>query len=212
MGGVCHNLGAVAPNLGVYCNNLGVYCHNLGVFAPNLGVLCQKRANLPKWSQCIWDYSFFFGRSLVKNVRVLPNIFESSQVFRLLPDLQGHLAFFYGSRGQKPKVGSNQTIIGRIVSRVGSNQTTFGSNQTTFGRIVYKKKKNFNSSQVVFDYSHQMTLSSQIYHQNWEQLKLIWEDTVYSWEQSKQIWEQSSHIWEDCVIFGSNQTTFGSIL
>jgi hypothetical protein len=75
-----------------------------------------------------------------------------------------------------------------------------------------QKKKNFNSSQVVFDYSHQMTLSSQIYHQNWEQLKLIWEDTVYSWEQSKQIWEQSSHIWEDCVIFGSNQTTFGSIL
>ncbi len=102
---------------------MGVYCHKLGVLAPNLGVLCEKRFNPPKWSQCIWDYSFFYGKGVVKNVKVLPFFFESSQVIRLLPDLQGHLFCFFGSRGQKPTFGSNQTTFG-------SNHATFGRNQT----------------------------------------------------------------------------------
>ncbi len=115
-------MGATKPHLGGFGNNFGVYCHKLGVLAPNLGVLCEKRFNPPKWSQCIWD--FFFGRGMVKNVQVLPIYFESSQVIRLLPYLQGHLFCFFGSRGQKPTFGSNQITFG-------SNHATFGSNQTT---------------------------------------------------------------------------------
>ena len=113
---LCGHLGAIKPFLGPIKSHLGCQCtllgaikphlgvtvHKLGIFANALGVYCQKWSYLPKRSQCFWDYVFFFGRSMTKNVHVhiIPNVFEFSHVFRLLPNLQGHLKKFVG-RGDK---------------------------------------------------------------------------------------------------------------
>ena len=40
---------------------------------------------------------------MAKNVHCIPNVFEFSHVIRLLPNLQGHLNFIFGARGQKPQ-------------------------------------------------------------------------------------------------------------
>jgi len=189
MGVMCYYLGAIKTNL-------GAIAHNLGVIAPILGAICDKLFNPPKWSECLWDYSFFFGRSLFKNAQVLPFFVESSHV-------RGDHFFFGRSRGQKPTFGSNQNTFGR-------NHATFVCNQTTF----WEQPKYFWEESVQIFKKLTFVLSGlrlrpclagllpDIFpilgakKNIWEEHVNVWEDTVTRWEQSKHIWEQSKHTWE----------------
>jgi hypothetical protein len=156
---------------------------------------------------------------MFKNVQVLPFFVEPSQVIRLLPDLQGHLFLFAGSRGQKPTFGSNQTTFGR-------NHATFVRNQT----IIWEQSKYiWEESVKIFikspfipsglrlrpclagllpDILHSLGAKknweehvnvSEETVTRWEQPKHIWDQSKHTWEQSKHSWEQSNHIWEECV-------------
>ena len=67
---------------------------------------------------------------MAKNVHIIPNVFEFSHVFRLLPNLQGHLKFFCGARGQIPHAWTCLTLSSHM--SFDSAQLFTHSSQRTF--------------------------------------------------------------------------------
>jgi hypothetical protein len=122
---------------------------------------------------------FFFGRSMAKNVHIIPNVVEFSHVFRLLPNLQGHLKFFCGARGQIPHAWTCLTL---------SSHMSYDFAQL----FTHSSQRTFDSSTMTLDFWDDCVT-------RWEHSKLFWEHSTSTWEQSQIIWEQSNHIWEDSV-------------
>lgn len=116
---------------------------------------------------------------MAKNVHIIPNVFEFSHVFRLLPNLQGHLKFFCGARGQIPHAWTCLTL---------SSHMSYDFAQL----FTHSSQRTFDSSTMTLDFWDDCVT-------RWEHSKLFWEHSTSTWEQSQIIWEQSNHIWGDSV-------------
>ncbi len=101
-------------------------------------------------------------------------------MFRILPNLEGHLKFFCGARGQKLLACTCLTL---------SSHMSFDFAQL----FPHSSQMPFYSSTITIDAWEDCVT-------RWENTKLIWEHSTNTWEQPVIIWEQPQHSWERQIL------------